>query len=102
MRHVFGYLICLVFVTLVLTKLGLLSTVYGHSDAVLAGILVKLEADPVAGPTIQRAVQSADAAAHNPTFGQAVSLLGRIGAMALSPVGGIALVLYALALWILA
>jgi|GEM_PF-2048256 hypothetical protein len=101
MRHLVGYLICLGFVVLALTYMGLYDTVYAHSDRVQATVVATLETDPLVGRAVQGAVHLwTSALAPNPLATPITSVVGRVATVALSPVGAIALGLYWFILWL--
>lgn len=101
MRHVVGFLVCLGFVVVALSYMGLYDLVYARSDRVQATVIATLEADPLVGTALRRAVHFwADVASPDPIAGPVISFLGKVATTALSPVGVVALALYGFLLWL--
>jgi hypothetical protein len=101
MRHIFGFLVCLAFVFIAMTYIGVYDRVYTHSDRVQASAIGTLETAPLVGAFTRRAVRWwVNVVSPNPIVGPVIYLAGNVFSVALSPVGAIALGLYWLLLWI--
>ncbi|TMI88163.1 MAG: hypothetical protein E6H00_13460 [Bacillati bacterium ANGP1] len=94
MRHVIGYLLCLVFVALVLACFGELSPLTKNSTARVGVVVNTLEA----GAGIEASIDPATAPveAFSP-----LHVLGDFVAIFISPVGAIGLGLYLVVIWAL-
>ncbi len=95
MRHVVGYLVCVAFLTLILTALGPFLELIETSEAHVGRIIDVFRYDPDIGPWTTYTVHA---------FGisfSPVAMLGHIIAVVASPVGLLALLLYFLMVWVM-
>ena len=95
MKSVIGYLICLAFVSLVLTLFGPFFDMIGKSESHVGKIIDVFGFDPDIGPWTRYTVD---------ILGTPVSpviALGHLAAVVVSPVGLLALLLYFLISWVM-
>ena len=95
MRHVIGYLVCLTFLTLVLTLFGFFPNLIRNNDANVGATLTLLQDDPNVGPAVRYTVS---------VFGTSFSpvlVLGHFLAIVISPIGLFALLFYFVLAWML-
>lgn len=94
-RHVIGYLVCLTFVTLVLTFFGFFTNIVRNIEANAGVFLDGFRTDPTFGPMINYTVHAFGA-----SFSPALAL-GHVVAIIISPIGLFTLLFYFVIAWML-